>query len=164
LQNPNQINGDNVQNLRCETSRTCWKKKRVHLKDKINELETNNKHKNIRDLYKGTNEFKKGYKPRINIIKDENDNLSVYADDVNLLGDSINTMKENTDTLLQASRDICLEINAEKAKYMIMSCHPNSGQNQNIKIGNEWFENVAKFKYLGMTLTNKNDIHDEIKE
>jgi hypothetical protein len=46
---------------------------------------------------------------------------------------------------------------------MIMSCYPNSGQNQNIRIANEWFENVAKFKYLGMTLTDQNDIHDEIK-
>jgi hypothetical protein len=45
---------------------------------------------------------------------------------------------------------------------MIMSCHPNSGQNQNIRIANESFENVAKFKYLGMTLINKN-IYDEIK-
>jgi uncharacterized membrane protein len=44
-----------------------------------------------------------------------------------------------------------------------MSCHPNSGQNQNIRIANESFENVAKFKYLGTTLTNQNDICDEIK-
>jgi uncharacterized membrane protein len=46
---------------------------------------------------------------------------------------------------------------------MIMSRHPNSAQNQNIRIANESFENMAKFKYVGMTLTNQNDIHDEIK-
>jgi archaellum component FlaC len=79
------------------------------------------------------------------------------------LGDSTNTIIENTETLLQASRDVGLETNEEKTKYMITSRHPNSGQNQNIRIGNEWLENVAKFNYLGTTLRNQNDIHDEIK-
>jgi hypothetical protein len=74
LQNRSQISGDNLQNLRRETSRTFRKKKKEYLKDKSNELETN-KNKNIRDLYRGINEFKKGYQSRINIFKDENGNL-----------------------------------------------------------------------------------------
>jgi hypothetical protein len=45
----------------------------------------------------------------------------------------------------------------------MMSRHPNSGQNQNIRTANESFENVAKFKYMGTTLTTQKDIHDEIK-
>jgi hypothetical protein len=83
LQNPNQINGDKLQNLRSKTRRTFRNKKREYLKGKINELQTNNKNKNIRDLYNGINEFKKGYQPRINIIKDENGN--VIADPQNVL-------------------------------------------------------------------------------
>jgi hypothetical protein len=46
---------------------------------------------------------------------------------------------------------------------MVMSHHENSGQNQNKRTANELFENVPKLKYLGTTLTNENDIHDEIK-
>jgi hypothetical protein len=75
----------------------------------------------------------------------------VYADDVNLLSDSVNTTKESTESLLETSMGVGLEINAEKTEYMIMSHHPNSGQNQNIRIANESFENVAKFIYFGMT-------------
>jgi hypothetical protein len=44
-----------------------------------------------------------------------------------------------------------------------MSRHPKSGQNQNIRKANESFENMAKFKYLGTTLINQNDIRDEVK-
>jgi hypothetical protein len=68
-----------------------------------------------------------------------------------------------TETHLETSRDVGIETNAKKTKYMVMSRYPNSGQNQNIRIANESFENVAKFRYLGKTLTNQNDIHDEIK-
>jgi hypothetical protein len=89
--------------------------------------------------------------------------LLVYADDVSLLDDSIKTVKENSETFLEASRDVGLEANAEKTKYMIMSRHPNSGQNQNIRLANESSENMEKFKYLGTTLTNQNGIRDEIK-
>jgi hypothetical protein len=77
--------------------------------------------------------------------------LLVYADDVNLLGDSVNTIKENSETLLEGSKYIGLDINAEKTKYTIMSCHLNSGQNQNIRTANESYEKVEKFKYLWTT-------------
>jgi hypothetical protein len=50
--------------------------------------------------------------------------LLVYADDVNLLGGSINTIKEDKETLLEAGEDIGLEINAQNTKYMIISRHP----------------------------------------
>jgi hypothetical protein len=83
LQNPNQINRVTLQKVRHETTRIFRNEKREHLKGKINELETNNKNKNIRDLYRGINEFKKGYQPRINIIKYENGNL--LADPQNIL-------------------------------------------------------------------------------
>jgi hypothetical protein len=62
---------------------------------------------------------------------------SRFGIDVNLLGDSVNTIQDNSETLLEASRDIGPEINAEKTKYMITSRHQNSGQNQNIRIANE---------------------------
>jgi hypothetical protein len=75
MQNPNQTNRDNLQNLRRETSRISRNKKTEYLKGKINELETNNKNKNIRNLYRSINEFKKGHQSRINIINDENGNL-----------------------------------------------------------------------------------------
>jgi hypothetical protein len=89
--------------------------------------------------------------------------LLIYADDDNLFCDSINTLKENKETLLEASRCIGIKINAEKTKYMIMSRYPYSVQNQNIRRANELFGNVARFKYFGTTLRNQNDIHDEIK-
>jgi hypothetical protein len=65
LQNPNQINGDNLQYLRSETSRTFRTKKGEYLKGKINELETKNKNENIRDFYRGINEFKEDTNPEL---------------------------------------------------------------------------------------------------
>jgi hypothetical protein len=52
------------------------------LKDKIKELATNSKNKNIRDLYRGTNEFKKGNQPRNNFVKGENNDLLVDSHNI----------------------------------------------------------------------------------
>jgi hypothetical protein len=58
LQNPSEINGDNLNNVRREARRYFGNKKREYLKDKINELVTNSKNKNMRDLYRGINGLK----------------------------------------------------------------------------------------------------------
>jgi hypothetical protein len=52
---------------------------------------------------------------------------------VNLMGDIIDVMKKNTETLTDTSKEIGLEINIEKTKYMLLSPHHNIGQNRDIK-------------------------------
>jgi hypothetical protein len=56
-----------------------------------------------------------------------------------------------------------LEVNSEKTKYMFMSRHQTAGQSNYIRVANKSFEKVAKFKYLGATLTDQNCIHEEIR-
>jgi hypothetical protein len=60
LQDPSRINGDNLNNARREASRHFRNRKRECLDDKINELASNTKSKNIRGLYRVINECKKG--------------------------------------------------------------------------------------------------------
>jgi hypothetical protein len=64
------VNEDNLSEVRREASRHFRNEKREYLKDKINDLESNTKIKDIRDLYRGINEFKKGYQPRTTLVKD----------------------------------------------------------------------------------------------
>ena len=70
LQDPNHNNVNVLNNVRHSASRHYRKKRGEYLKAKRNELETNDMIKNIRDLYRGINDFKKGYHCRSNIVKD----------------------------------------------------------------------------------------------
>jgi hypothetical protein len=81
--------------------------------------------------------------------------LLVYVEDVNLFGDNIDTIKKNTQTIIDAIMEVGLEVNAEKPKYMLLSRHKNAEQNHDIKIDNRCFENVAQFKYFEKRATKQ---------
>jgi len=65
--------------------------------------------------------------------------------------------------LVVASKEIGLEVNADKNKYMVVSRDQNAGRSHNIKTNNSSFERVQEFRYLVTTLTNQNSIQEEIK-
>jgi hypothetical protein len=75
LNYPSVGNEDNLRNVRREASRHFRNKKRQYLNNKITEIELNNKNENIRDLYRGITEFKKGYQPKRYLVKDERGDL-----------------------------------------------------------------------------------------
>jgi hypothetical protein len=75
--------------------------------------------------------------------------LLTYTHHLNLLGDNIDTIKKNTEILIDASKEVGLEINVEKTKYMLLSCHQNVGQNQDIKVANRSFGNASTVQIFG---------------
>jgi hypothetical protein len=83
--------------------------------------------------------------------------LLAFADDMNLLGCNIDTIRKNTDTLTDVSKVVRLEVTAEKTKYMLLSRHQNARQYCDIKIESRPFENMST------TVTNQNLFQEEIK-
>ena len=82
VQDPGQSNVDNLNNVRHAVS-FHFRKKKKYLKAKIEELENNSEIKNIRELYRGISDFKKGYQPRTNILKDKK--VDLVADSHSIL-------------------------------------------------------------------------------
>jgi len=88
--------------------------------------------------------------------------LSLYGKTVNsalcaggqLLGESVHTVKENAEALVVATKEIGLEVNADKTKYMVMFRDRNAGRGHSVKTDNSSIERVEEFKYLGTTLTD----------
>ena len=71
--------------------------------------------------------------------------LLIYAE-VNILGGSVHTVKETAEALVVANKEIGLEVNAGKAKYMVMSWDQNAGLSHIMKIDDSSFERVEEFK------------------
>jgi len=86
-----------------------------------------------------------------------------YADDVNILGGSVDTVKKNAEAFVAATKEIGLEVNAHKTNYMTVSRDQNAGRIHSVRIDNSSIERLEEFKYLGTTLTNQNSIAEEIK-
>jgi hypothetical protein len=89
--------------------------------------------------------------------------LLAYDDDVNILGGSVHTVRENAEALVVATKEIVLDVNADKTKYMVMSRDRNAGRGHGKKIDNNSIEMVEEFKYLGTKLTEQNYLQREIK-
>jgi hypothetical protein len=79
------------------------------------------------------------------------------------LDESVHIIKKNAEALVVASREIGLEVNADRTKYMVMSRYQDAGRSNNIKSDNSSFKRVKEFKYFGATLTYKNSIQKEIE-
>ena len=82
--------------------------------------------------------------------------LLFYADDVNILGENLQTVRENIEFLIKARKKIGLEVNSEKTNAHMSPTKYSIVQNQNIVIENLSFENVEKCNDLGLTVTNTN--------
>jgi len=89
--------------------------------------------------------------------------LLAYADDVNILGGSVHTVKENEEALIVASKENGLEVNADKTRYMVMSRDQNSGLSHSMRTDNSSLERVEEFKYLGTILKIQNSTQEQIK-
>jgi len=74
--------------------------------------------------------------------------LLANADDVHILGGNIHTLKGNAEALVAATREIGLEVSADKPKYMVMSRDQNAGRIHSVRIDNSTFERAEDFKYF----------------
>lgn len=106
------------------------------------------------------------------IIRDTNDDqrmevsneqvMLAYADDIMVMGETKEEVTNVTSKLINEIKGMGLHVNEEKTKYMVVSRNPPNIDS--IGVDNYKFEKVDNFKYLGVNINNKNDMHIEINE
>jgi len=82
--------------------------------------------------------------------------LLVYADDVNILGGKVHTIKENAEAFVVASKETGLEVSTDKTNYMGMSRDQSAERSYSMKNDNISFEGAKESRYLGTALKNQN--------
>jgi hypothetical protein len=87
----------------------------------------------------------------------------VCADDVNILGGSLHTVKENAESLVVASNETGLEVNVDKTKYMVMYKDQKAGGIHKTETDNSYCRSEDQFKFWKKNLTNQNFIQGKIK-
>ena len=87
----------------------------------------------------------------------------VHADDVNMLGGSVRTIKRNAEAIVVASKEIGLEVNTDKTEYIVMSGDKIAGRSHNMMNDNSTLGSVEQFRYFATHLTNENSVQEEIK-
>jgi hypothetical protein len=93
-------------------------------------------------LYKSTQLL--GYADNTDIIRRSEKAITEAFVIIETVGENIDTLKKNTIALLDASKEVGLEVNPEKTKYMLVSRCQKAVQRQNIKIGNRSFKSLWK--------------------
>ena len=175
IQDPSRSNVYNLNNVRHDASRHFRNKKKANLKAKIEELETNSKIKNIRNLYRGINDFKKGYQPRTIIVRDEKGDLvadshssmarrrKYFSKPLNIPGDDDVRQAEihTAEPLVPEPSTFELELAIKKLK-----CHKSPGIDQIpaelIKTGGRTFR--CAIHKLIISIWNKEELPEEWKE
>ncbi|KAL4084379.1 hypothetical protein QTP88_028202 [Uroleucon formosanum] len=90
--------------------------------------------------------------------------ILAYADDIVLMAESKDKLKEESKQLINAAKRVGLEINAEKTEYMVVQRHEQIGcRNEVLEVENYKFKRVQQFKYLGTLITQPNEIGTKIK-
>ena len=106
--------------------------------------------------------YRVGFKDRSVWINWASDSSSCHLK-THVASESEELGKANAEALVVATKEIGLEVNADKTKYMVTSREQTAGLSHTMKVDNRSIEWVEEFKYLGTTLTSQNYIQEEIK-